>query len=338
MQNNNRTTNLILIFLLFFFQNIFSQFDVKLNFESGIYSDSLKNFNETLNSINRLGGLVKYSYAQDSSESSFLLRAGSDFYKNNVYAIKLNSSINYSLHSSEITWKGLISYNYNSYNYNSTNYSYNIFTLIGGADFQVRNFPINLLVGYSNQNLQLQNNIYYDLIFLDCSTAETISNFLSLEYGFLLQNFSVNDNLSDAKSVSIQGWNYGPKLKINHIKDLLLNLTYKFLFYNSNRTSHPSFEHQIEFVSGTFLSKNLSLFLFADFVLRKLNFVNSFSKENTIFFIPSKSENQIALRIMYSFSNIIKPYLKFGYFNDDLFIPNNKLSGLSLLGGIEVKF
>lgn len=333
----NGTNGLIIILILFSASTTFAQFDLKLNLESGIYSDSVKNFEHNVSIMNRAAGFLKYSYVQDSSESSILIRAGTDFYKSNVYTFKLNTNGNYLYQTKNVTWKGFLNYNYNSYNYNNTFSSFNIFTIIGGADFQISNFPINLYLGYSNQNLELQKNVYYDLIFLDCSTLNAINNFFSFEYGFLLQNFSVNDKLSSNNNISINGWNFGPQIKIANYKNVLFNLNYKLLFYNSNSTLYPSYEHQIEFIGGTYVSENLSLFLFVDYILRNLKFANSFNKESTVFFVPSKSENQVALRLMYTMNNNFKPYIKFGYFNDDLFVKDYKFRGLNLLIGVEAR-
>lgn len=331
------TTSLIIFFLFFSSSQTVSQFDLKLNLESGIYSDSVRNFENNVSLMNRAAGFLKYSYLHDSSESSILIRAGTDFYKSSVYTFKLNTNGNYLYQTKNVTWKGLLNYNYNSYNYNSVFSSFNIFTLIGGADFQFGGFPVGLFLGYSNQNLELQKNVYYDLIFIDLSTLNSFSNFFSLEYGFLVQNFSVNDELSSNNNISINGWNFGPQIKITNYKNILLNLNYKFLFYSSNSTLYPSFEHQLEFIAGTYISENLSLFLFVDYILRNLKFTNSFNKESSVFFIPSKSENQIALRFMYSMNTNFKPYLKLSYFNDDLFVKDYKFRGLNLLIGMEAR-
>lgn len=327
----------IIFFELITYKLTFTQVDAKINAESGIYSDSLGNVKNTIKSLSRLNGSIKYSYFQDSTESSILIRAGTDFYTSEMYTWKLNLAGSYLFRSENIIWKGLLNYSNNSYLYNSINSSYNIFTFLAGAEFAISGFPLNLLAGYSSQDIQLMENSYFDLFSIDVTSSKIFSDNFYLDYGFLIQDFSLNDALSNVKNISVNGWNFGPQIKVGFVKSFLLNLDYKFLFYQSNSTSYPSTEHQIEFIGGLFLSNNLSLFLLVDYNIRKLNFTNTFKKENLVFFIPSKSENQFAIKLTYSISKSIKPYLKIGYFDDNLIVRNYKFRGLNTLIGMEAR-
>lgn len=327
----------IIFFEIIIFNLTFAQVDAKINAESGIYSDSLTNFKNSIKSLSRLNGSIKYSYFQDSTESSILIKAGTDFYTSEMYTWKLNLAGNYLFRSGNIIWKGLLNYSNNSYLYNSINSSYNIFTFLAGAEFAISDFPLNLLAGYSSQNIQLKENSYFDFFSIDVTSSKIFSDNFYLDYGFLIQDFSLNDDLSNVKNISVNGWNFGPQIKIGFIKDFLVNLDYKFLFYQSNSTTYPSTEHQIEFIAGLFLSTNLSLFLLIDYNIRKLNFTNTFKKENLVFFIPSKSENQFAVKSSYSISKAIKPYLKVGYFDDNLIVKNYKFRGINILIGMEAR-
>jgi hypothetical protein len=335
----NRFLKLFLAILFLISQSIFAQFYFKANLECGLYYDSLGNIANNLNTLYRAEGNLKYKYLEESTESSIFARAGSEFYNKDTRSLKFKLGGSYIYSQKNVAWKANINFNHFSYNYFSANSVYNNFVFVGGAEFNFNNYPLNFLVGFSNQNAKYQNSIDYNSTFFDISSVKNINNYFSIIYGVYIQNFSSESHIQiPNKRINSLGWNFGPELKINYLKNIVINFDYKFLIYSSNDTKYPSYEHQIEIIGGVILENKISLFFLADLLIRKLSFSQTITDQNIVLILPSKNENQIALKASYLINKNLNPYLKFGYFNEDLFIASNKLKGLNLLLGIEVKF
>jgi len=287
----NRFLNLFLVILFSLLCNLSAQLNFKLNLESGFYSDSLTKINNNIRLLNRLEGNAKYNYYHENTESSISVRLGSEFFKNDTRSFKLKSVGSYIYSQKNVVWKANINFNRFAYNYDSSNSVFNNFTLIAGAELNYfEGCPLNFLIGFSSQNVEYLNSIDFDLMFLDLTAVKPINNYSSIIYGIYIQNFASENKLRN-NSLKSFGWNFGPQVKINYLKNIVFNLDYKFLLYSSNNTEFPSYEHQIEIVGGVILEKKISVFFLTDLLIRKLTFHQNISEENYNLILPSKNEN-----------------------------------------------
>jgi len=123
---------------------------------------------------------------------------------------------------------------------------------------------------------------------------------------------------------------FGPSVEYTHKKNIILNAGYKYGFYKNNRLN----DHQINVLAGKYLSKKISLFLFAYYLWR----LNEDPENDNQAFNPLESYNNISLKIGYDLKKKTHVFVKFLYEEQEIFQLANKVSTFQGLLGFQQSF
>jgi len=310
---------------------LFSQLSYKINLESGVFFNSLEsNFSENTN-VYRLQGNLRYKTKFQNSTSSFSLKIKPEIFGDDYHSIKYAAQGDYQYNATNVLWKSLISYRNFNYIFSESSTNFSSFNFIVGSEFDLlNNHPIQLYLGYAYQNIDFAGKRTSDYFYLDSKLKNSVTNQLSYQYGFFIENF-----ISENNTIKENGWYYGPQVSLSYLKQFLLNLEYKILLISSTNLTFPSLEHRIKTIGGIRLNQKLSFFLLADLYIRDTHIKNSKSEKKVL--LPTKNENHISTKINYKFLNNLSIYLKAGYFREELLSDNSKIDGLNVIVGIELK-
>lgn len=332
-----RLVVILLIVIPSITQSFYAQLSYKTNLETGLFFKSTKTSIDNASSIYKLFGNLKYKTTYQNSESSISLKVRPELLDKDFFALKLGVQGDYIYRAEKIIWKSHINFQNFGYSRNDDNYNFQSFSLISGADINITNkIPMQLLLGYSYQNVEFVNELNSDYVYLDAKIFNSISAYSSISYGLFIENFATEGRVSlSSDLIKSNGWYYGPQINFSFMKYFLLNIGYKFLLINSKKIEDLSFEHRINTIGALRLNSVLSLFLHVDFYLRKTIQKNSDDTIQTL--LPTKNENHITLKINYKLLNNFAIYVKSGYFRENLFSDEKHLDGLNLLLGVELK-
>ena len=327
-----------IVLLFFLYSNLTAQIKFKINFEPGVHFNLNSSTYTKPNTIYRIAGTIKYKQKSINSVTNLSLKIRPEIFNSNIGSIKVNPSGAFYYFTKSIIWKSFLSLRHNRYFiFNNESY-YNTFAFINSVEFNKTNAPINISLGYSYQNIDFNKIINSDFLFLNIETRNQIDNYLSWGYGIFVQNFLTETQLENEKdNIKSKGWMYGPQFKFHYIKKFIVDADYKFLLENSNFISYPSYEHQIKLLAGFMINKKYSLFLLADYFIRRVNLKQKAKELNTLFYSPTKNENQIFIKASYLFVKNSSFYFKAGYFNENLFLNNFNIEGINLFIGYEYK-
>jgi len=183
---------------------------------------------------------------------------------------------------------------------------------------------INSTIGYAFQDLKSELRQTSDLIILKSAFLFKENNFLNYSTGIYIENFDINYQSSFYYTLNQEqnkGYRYGPEFQIRYLKQVLLNIEYRFLMHDSDFTSYPSYEHWIRMMFIETITKKLSAILFVDY------FDRHFQSKTESFALYSNisAENQLYLKISYDLNKMTEFYTKYGYFRENLFFDDPKL-------------
>lgn len=325
-------------FIFCFSSPIDAQFNTKINLESGVSFDLLNDSNKT-SSIHKIFGNFKYKNKRANSETSLSFKFRPQFFDNSFHSIKLGGTGTFLYNSDIILWKSYLSLLHHNYDLSLISSYYSTFTFINGIEFDIlKDTPFDFSLGYSYQDINFDNSAEWDMVFMDSKINNYYDQYLSWSYGLFVERYDSESKLKNTdKLYKTIGWRYGPQIQLRYLKSFLFDVGYKFLFYNSDNLANPSYEHQINFLSGIVINKKFSLFLLIDFFIVRTKLKDELDNLDEYLFIPTKNENQIYIKTAYKFSKKSSVYLKFGYFRENLYLDSSKLDGLNLLLGIELK-
>ncbi|MCB9258922.1 MAG: hypothetical protein H6612_06145 [Ignavibacteriales bacterium] len=316
---------------------IFSQIGLKLNLESGAFL-SVSNLTEnSIQSVFKLFGSIDYKTKFENSNLQLSSKIRPQFYDSEFHSFKykLDGSYNYFLDN--LVWRINISQTGDNYDLYLFDYSYNIFLITNNLELNAsEELLVNLYFGYSNYKVNYSNTINSSYFFVSALANKIINNYSFLGFGIYVQRFDTESKLTNLNLSSL-GWKYGPQIKAQYMRSFLFDAEYKFLIYNSNNTIFPSYEHNINLLSGVFLSKNVSLFLLAEFNFIRTTLKEGLSEENPIFYTPTQNENELYTKIAYKFNPTFSLYSKIGYFRENMYLDEYKLDGMNFLIGLELK-
>ncbi len=314
-----------------------AQLTYKVNLETGLFFNSDQSIYSETNNIFKVLGNLKYKFKRDNSEASLSLKIRPKIFNNDFHSIKYGARGNYIIYNKNITWKSILSYQYFKYLYTSNNSYFSSFSLITGAEFSITNsIPAQIFLGYSYQGIDFSNKTYSDFIYLDTKIKKSLSNYFNLSYGVFIENFSTESEIERSnKKHKAKGWYFGPQIGAKYLREFLFNLEYKFLILNSTNSLYPSYEHRINVLGGLLLSKKISFFLLVDFYFRRTQLKDT--DNDSVLFLPTKNENHISIKLSYKMLKKVSVYTKIGYYRENLLSNNNKLEGMNVLLGIELK-
>ncbi len=322
----------------------FPQLSAKLNLESGYYNSTQQDSIKQNDAIYRLNGLAKYRYAEEKRSASIQLRVSPELFggAEGLFVIKMKASGNYFQKENNFNWGLDIARQKNIFRQTELKLDYDIFLLNGNINFFLNdNLSISSSLGYAFQNASKDVNQNLDLIFLDLKAVSNFNLYSNYGYGIYIERFKVKSNLTaqvDSPNIlSNSGWRFGPQISFNYLKNILINLDYRFLFHNSKLTGNPSYEQWIRVLAGTFLSEKLSAFLLVDYYWRKFKQNETRQYFTNLYYNPLNTENNIYAKLAYEINESFESYIKSGYFKYDVISGNYSIAGWDLLLGIEIK-
>ena len=115
-----------------------------------------------------------------------------------------------------------------------------------------------------------------------------------------------------------KGQRRGLALRLEHNKKFLLTLDYKLLWHKKNGFSQLKTDHQLDFLTGFWLTSKWALLIFAEY--NKLTFFTS-DQEHTLWYQPINSTNHLQLKISRDFARNGEFYLRFGFEQEKLIRP-----------------
>ncbi len=330
---------LIIILSSFLSSSYYAQIHFKINFEPGIHFNLNDSTKTKPNALFRIAGILKYKQKNINSITNLSLKIRPEIFNANIGSLKINPTGTFLYFSKNIIWKSFLSLQHNSYFLFKNNSYYNTFTFINGAELGSNSVsPINISLGYSYQNIVFNKTVNSDFLFLDIETTKQIDNYFSWGYGIFVQNFTTKTQLENKdKLTKSNGWMYGPQLKLHYAKKFIVNADYKFLLENSNFISYPSYEHQIKLLAGFIINRKFSLFLLADYFIRRITLKQKAQNSDYFLYKPTKNENQLFIKTSYNVGDNSSLYVKTGYFSENLFLNNFNIEGINIFVGYEYK-
>jgi len=313
-----------------------SQFSYKLSLESGIALNSLKLNNNRITNIYKALGSLKYKKNYQNSESSLTLKLRPEILGDNFTAIKAKAQGNYIYFGENFVSKTFVSFKHFEYSIDMNRSSISSLNIISGIETDIiNNTPALIFLGYAYQIAIFSNELNSDFIYLDSKIRNSLNKYSNISYGIFIENYITKNEDNFNNTMKSKGWYYGPQVNLNYLKNILINLDYKFLFLTSKELTTSSFEHRINAAGGFRFDEKFSLFLHIDYYHRKteLETINS----NSILLLPTKNENHISFKVNYKLLDNFSVYLKSGYFSENFFSSNDNIDGLNLLLGIEYK-
>ena len=330
---------LMLIFIVpFISNNLKAQLKFKFNAESGVYFDLSSSGTNESKQLTRFLGDLEFNEGTDKRSYSLGIKLRPQFFNFGIHSIKYRLDGNYSRKMKELFWNTGLSYTNYNYVFTADDYSYGIFQLISRLELSlIDSLPLNLLVGFSNYDIDYENNINSDLYFISALFNKKLDKYSFGGLGIFVQKFNMKSTLDNGIILNSRGWKYGPQLKVQYMRSFLFNAEYRFLIHNSNNTKYPSFEHNINFLGGFIVSKGISIFILAEFNFIRTDIISEFDEINPIFYTPTQNENEIYLKSNFRVLKDFSLYSKIGYFRENFYLEQFKLDGLSILIGLEIK-
>ena len=331
-----------IVLTLFLPSILYSQIDWRINSEIGLFRSSGYGILKEEDFLTRLDAYIKYKYETDKRDASVSLRARPEFYsfKNPVSTIKLKAEGNYYQTEENFNWGLNVTRQRIFFNDDVFNLAYDVFTLVGDASwFSFDDLTLNTNAGYAYQLIKDNEEYNLDLLFLDTKLFDPLNSNTKLGYGFYVERFFITNDiiyLNMRTKNENKGWRVGPQISFNYLKDIILNIDYRFLMHQSRFTEYFSYEHWIRIVAGKIFFTNWSAFLLVDynsfFFQKKENYVEGV----TPLYTPLNLENRIYLKVAYELNDNFETYAKTGYFRDNLYEDKFSLEGWNVMLGIEL--
>jgi len=331
-------TFLQLLLILLIPINSIAQIELKLNAETGLFLDLNSRAEENTELLNKFLGSLEYGNRSGSNSYKFGFKVRPQFFNTEFHSIKYRLDGTYTLKADNLKWRSDLSYTNYDYSYTSSEYSYGIFQLINIIDLPLnRDLPVSLFFGYSRYDINYSNIIDSDIYFISVSYNKKLTNYSFISFGIFTQKYDMVSNINSGNEFSSNGWKYGPLIKIQYMKDFIFNAEYKFLLYNTNNTKYPSYEHNINLLSGTIINRKISVFLIAKFNFIRTSLKDGITENNPIFYTPTQNENEIYLKTALKLNSSFSVYSKIGYFRENFYLEEFKLDGMNILLGLELK-
>ena len=328
---------LISLICIFISISISAQFKLKLNLESGLYNDFSSDEPQS-DWLSKVLGSIEFKEVSGNNSYKLGAKLRPQFLNADFHSIKYRLDGAFDHKSESLNLKAHLSYTDYNYQYTISDYSYGMLQFFTALDLPVdEQLPVTFLFGYSNYDVNYDNTINSDIYIFSVLYNKRLTDYSFLSIGAFTQNFNINSKLDSEDDLRSKGWKYGPQLKLQYMRKFLFNAEYKFLIYNSNHTKYPSYEHNINLITGTIINRNISIFLLAEFNFIRTKIKDASQEDNPIFYTPTQNENEIYLKTSLKLNPGFSIYSKVGYFRENFYLEEFKLDGMSFLIGIEIK-
>lgn len=329
-----------IILSLFFSTTMTGQLSLKLGAESGLYvtDESILKNNQKVEA--RIDTKLSYIYNKQASTILADLRIRPEIYgfSDRLSAIKIKSTGSYIKREKDFNWEVKL----NSYYYNFTTTGINSDFIMGDISANIlvplgNSYSIFIGTGYSYRRNATTATLDINSVLVSVIIFHNFSNRLNIGAGINIEKFKAAYT-AETGSINFinknNGTRFGPVFSLDHTGLFIIRSSYSFLIHNSDITKPTSFEHTASFVFGKKLNSDLSFMLLADYYKNSFRFINNINSEKHLYF-PSNIENQVAAKLGYDVNRNTEVYIKGGYFNMDLLINQQALTGWNLLLGIQ---
>lgn len=320
---------------------MYSQFHYKTAFESGYYISSNSEAEEKSNFEASLDVLFGYQYKRSENTGSISIRFKPEMYdfKNKFYSIKSNVSGIYGYTNNQHKINAGAEASFFNFDFDGSKIKYysNLFhflyelNLAGGKFFKAR-------TGFSYRQLEVLSKIAADVIFVESSIYNLISDGIGLAYGINFEHFSTGEkkNVSYLKPLmNDQGNKIGPSIHFDLYRNFILKGEYKLLYVSSEITRGLSLEHYLRFIFGLNVNINSTLLIYADAYFNRYKYTN-IDYEKYSYYLSSNIESSIYLKYSCDIKNNVEVYVKSGYYSIENYERKGRTSFLNFLIGLEI--
>ncbi len=326
---------------LIIFHISFCQVTWKTSLETGYYNSSGDGLTGQEDIQIKLEGQLRYDYELKKQNATAYLRVRPEMFglNNRMSSMRLKAFGSYSYDFDNFVGGINITSQRHLFSGKNLKINYESFLLLSDVLFEIfNNTPVSASLGYAYHSLSAEEQSL-DLIFFDTKLNQTINSYLTIGYGAYGEKFIVGGlirgNYIPQKNKN-SGWRFGPKVNLNYMRDFIFNFEYRFLLHTSQLTQFPSFEHWSRLVTGKIFGERWSVFLLADYYIRKFKTKNITSTENILLYTPMNLENRIYVKLGYEINKSTEIFIKSGYFNESLYKNNLSIKGWNGMIGVEV--
>lgn len=331
---------LISIFLLS--STVHAQLNWNIYTEGGFFNSKNITYSQPDNLLFRMDGNVNYFYSENDVSASAKIRIRPEFYgfDNSFRSLKFKASGDYYEKQESMGWGINLTGQKNFFQSSGTNFNYSVFFLAINSDwYEFEDHSISAQFGYAYQTASENIEQNLDLLFFDMKIIKSLFLNNNSSLGFYIERFTIdNKYLSQFTNslVTNKGWRYGPQISFDYLEHVLVSLEYRFLFHSSQVTKYPSYEHWIRFIAGKIFSERWSMFLLADYFIRRFSLKEEKPTELFLVYNPIDNENKINVKLAYEIKNGFEVYMKSGYFKENFFDQRFNFEGWNLLLGLEI--
>lgn len=302
----------------------------------GGYFDARGDYNtERIRYMTALSGSANYQISQGSNTYLLNLRLRPEWYgpQSGNYALHASGSIQYRRRWKILDLSSGVQMRKQDYHLRSGSldlYSGQIFGLVSWPFLRVVSAELETRYGKAEASGDFKSAIR-TLTVLP-GVKYYFSRYGSLSGNALIESFetSTDDLFSSAKTA--HGWRLGPQMIFEYSRHWLVNLQYLAVnrFYENSRKDH--IEQEINFVAGKNLTPHWSVFILADYYIRKAD-----STSGDPVNAQTNYENRIHAKLSYAWSADTSVYLKLAYSRNELPYQKVTLSGTQICLGLEFR-
>ena len=191
-------------------------------------------------------------------------------------------------------------------------------------------FDLEIRYGRAEASGESKSQIY-TLTFLP-GLKYFYSRFGSLSGNALVESFKTSSDDPFSSKKIAHGWRAGPQLIFEYSRNWLINLQYLFADRMYEKSDKHHIEQEINLVVGKKLTPEWSLFILADYYIRKAD-----STSGDPVNAQTDYENRVHAKLAYSWASNKSVYMKLAYSRNELPFLNIKLSGTQIALGIEFR-
>ena len=308
-------------------------FDWRLSGETGYFHAKS---NPSLNSLSALTGSLGYRSGTAGQTWSIQLRVRPELFDADNRMISASAGALYKRTWSDWQLAGLLGARQQSY-------------LLEDADLTVRSFQVQGVLTFTGGHwvwVETEGRRLWGSSEAE-SRNELVSNtgFLrgrvfyskrgSISAGGFSERFYANTNDVLTVPDANRGWRNGLEFRLDYTKSVVVNLQYLVSWRTSRWTRGRSTEHEINLVFGRNFGSRWSVFVLADYTIRKLNRSNQVTRN--LLYTNSNYDNRIYVKGGYDINSTQNVFLKVSYLRNELIQEQTRLSGTQVAIGYEIR-
>ncbi len=330
------------VFIFIQSNDLQAQVSARIALEGGYYStaNSLSNSNESVEG--RIDGRLDFRSQSKSNVTKVSMRVRPEIYglENSLTSYKLKGLAYHQLSLSKNAIGVGIEGAMNRYSFSNRETTLDYFSIHTTFSRPVASQSFfSAKAGYTVRTNEYDSNLEIDLVFINANYSVNVARRTILGAGIYVERFTSkfepNAELENF-SLSNKGYRFGPLLNFEYQDKMIIKLNYNLMLHLSDVTKNFSAEHFAQVVAAKSLKRNVTLMLLAEYYYGDLRFNESTSFDKYLYF-PSNNENEIYGKLVVDVSASTEVYLRTGYFNIDLQVENQSLSGWNMLFGIQTR-